>query len=50
MQLFNAVSKHQKEVEAKLKEAGNSERKKIKGMPERSKEMSKVEMYNHDCV
>jgi len=30
VQLFNAVSKHQKEVESKLKDAGKSERKKAK--------------------
>ena len=31
VQLFNAVSKQQKELESKLKEAGPSERKKAKG-------------------
>ena len=31
VELFNAVSKQQKEIEAKLDEAGNSERKKTKG-------------------
>ena len=31
VQLFNAVSKQQKELEARLKEAGPSERKKSKG-------------------
>ncbi len=30
VQLFNAVSKHQKDIESKLKEAGKSERKKTK--------------------
>lgn len=33
VQLFNAVSKHQKSLEEKLKEAGPSERKKRKGNP-----------------
>ena len=31
VELFNAVSKQQKEIEAKLEEAGGSERKKTKG-------------------
>ncbi len=31
VQLFNAVSKHQKSIEDKLKEVGPSERKKHKG-------------------
>ena len=31
VQLFNAVSQHKKEVEAKVKAAGPSERKKAKG-------------------
>lgn len=32
VQLFNAVSKHQKSIEDKLKEVGPSERKKHKGV------------------
>lgn len=32
VELFNAVSKQQKEIEEKLDEAGNSERKKTKGI------------------